>query len=270
MNKIFTRQITDDSDDNGDKPNPKLYIVVFLLIICLLLVVSSAVVARTWYIRRRAMVLGLDYPPQTGLFPFFNGHMNSNNEGSEMENLGQLGKKPELFEVYLDRDTTVQFDKQRPFAATLSVPQEMISSLNPSDQPESDNDSYLPNPSWYNPSAQLARFSRTRSRFWPPVYRGRDAQYDRRQRLQALAELARERQEEERQRRYAERNPTKSLPPPIKENVTTPSISLSMLVELPTKNKSVDELPDLVIGLSETKLKQSATKDVEELVRISL
>lgn len=30
-----------------------------------------------------------------------------------MENLGQLGKKPELFEVYLDRDTTVQFDKQR-------------------------------------------------------------------------------------------------------------------------------------------------------------
>lgn len=59
------------------------------------------------------MVLGLDYPPQTGLFPFFNSHMNSNNEGSEMENLGQLGKKPELFEVYLDRDTTVQFDKQR-------------------------------------------------------------------------------------------------------------------------------------------------------------
>lgn len=155
----------------------------------------------------------------------------------------------------------------QPFAATISVPQSMTASLESRNSTDDENEENRSG--WINAAARLALFSKPRSRFWPPIYRGRDAQYDRRQRLQALAEISRNRQEEERQRRQELQNPVKALPPPIKENVTTPTVSLSMLVELPTKHREEDELPDICIGLTETKLSHNSARDIEQLVRIN-
>ncbi|TIA85648.1 hypothetical protein E3P99_03930 [Wallemia hederae] len=261
MSVFNSRQNQSDGEGAHDKPSRQLYIIVFLIIIFLLLAVSSAIVLRTWYLRRRALRLGLDAPAQPSLFPFFTSH-NDDREDTEMS---KLGRKPEMYEVLIERDSTIQFDKQRPFAATISVPQSMTASLEsrPSLSQDAEEDG---RPGWVSAAARLALFSKPRSRFWPPVYRGRDAQYDRRQRLQALAELTRQRQEDDRQRRLQLQNPVKSLPPPIKENVTTPTVSLSMLVELPTKHRQEDELPDICIGLTETNLAHKSLKDVQDLV----
>ena len=127
MSVFNARQNQSDAEDAQDEPvsgffmpqiihsllshpqSRQLYIIVFLIIIFLLLAVSSAIVLRTWYLRRRALRLGLDAPAQSSLFPFFTSH-NDDREDTEMS---KLGRKPEMYEVLIERDSTIQFDKQR-------------------------------------------------------------------------------------------------------------------------------------------------------------
>ena len=120
---------------------------------------------------------------------------------------------------------------------------------------------------WHSPSNTFMRLSQRRSRFWPPVYRGRDNHQDQRRRLQALAELARQRQEQEHRLRNEE-----SLPfaqPSIRENVVEPTVSLGVLVELPTspnQERNNEELPEICIGLTDVSLIQNTSKDIENLI----
>ncbi|TIA69284.1 hypothetical protein E3P92_02535 [Wallemia ichthyophaga] len=268
MMELLARQHTNGHENNDDgQTTHQLFIIIFLIVIAILLAVSSGLILRTWYLRRRALHLGLP-TDQPRIFPFFTNHTDHPNNSTEMSNINNLGNKPELFEVFIDKDSRSNVDYQRPFAATISVPQSMTHILQSSDN---SNDENNPSPGWLSAAARLALFSKPRSRFWPPIYRGRDDQYERRQRLQALADLSRQRQEDERQRRLQLENPVKSLPPPIKNNVSNPTISLSMLVQLPTKpqeNSHLDDLPDICIGLTESNLSHNSPTDIEHLVSI--